>query len=200
MKYRLRTHHGLCPSRTLYVRTQAPFSPSLLILDPASWLKLGAEWPGHPGHSSWARSAKYSPSLTTIHYYYLTLLLHHFTSVRYLFTPTLFSSTSLWPAVAGRRLDQRLLALRPGQEGLPALVPYCPGSGQAVLPDHLLDLTGKGYLQISCSISSPWPFWPKYKLATALLCRRIHSQCSFDLVAELKLTLLPLTPNSHPRK
>ena len=41
LKYRLGTHHGLCPSRTLYVRTQAllfiPIGPSLTLF----WLKVG---------------------------------------------------------------------------------------------------------------------------------------------------------------
>ena len=109
-------------------------------------------------------------------------------------------STSLWPAVAGRRLAYGLLAFQPGQERLRPLVPYCPGSGQAVLNDALLylDIVGKGYLQISCSTSLSWPFWPKYRLATALLCRRTLNQCSFDLVADLMPILLLPRSRSHP--
>ena len=99
------------------------------------------------------------------------------------------------PLASSRRPSARLRApgLPPGQERLQPLVPYCPGSGQAVLNDSLLylDTVGKGYLQISCSTSLSWSFWPKYKLATALLCRRTLNRCSFDLVAEL-MPILPL--------
>ena len=121
LKYRLRTHHGLCPSRTLYVRTQAllfpPLCPSLTLL----WLKM--ELHGLGIQVTVLRRARLASTKTNILSLSLLslLTLHHSTLIRYLcciysFVITI-PSTSLWPAVAGRRLAHGLLAFRLDRRG-----------------------------------------------------------------------------------